>query len=279
MKRQMAQQKSTKNEILEILCNRVAAASADEPALFTDDDARDWGDNALDELAKAKLLQEAPCAPQIECRGCSHRCLRPVERLPRLGAATARYFTTCELRDDISVVPVDPRRVRRWHSSRSQVASFAAQGLGLRIKDSDCAAGRVRFSAGQIGKRRLSAHMEFTETAILVVGGFQLELADQIEWDNGKPRMAQVDIESMTLEAVNCQLGSKRYQRSTLKQRFRAQETKERDRLWQDMAEELKTQDPKLTKKHIAQAIFKGRKWRGVGSAATIARRIKFSKK
>lgn len=276
---QMVQQRPAKGEILEILCNRVAVASADEPARFTDDDARDWGDNALRELTQARLLQEAPCAPQIECRGCSQRCFRPVDRLPSLGTVRARYFTTCELRDDISVVPVDPRRVRRWCSSRSMVASFAAHGLGLRIKDTDCATGRIRFSAGQIGKRRLSVCMEFTETAILLIGGLPFELADQIDWQQERPRMNVVNIEHMTPETLFSQQGSNRHQHSRLKQRLRAQESKERDRLWQDMADALKAEDQKLKKEHIAHAIFEGGKWRGVGSAATIARRIRVPRK
>ena len=52
-----------------------------------------------------------------------------------------------------------------------------------------------------------------------------------------------------------------------------------RDRLWQDMADALKAEDQKLKKEHIAHAIFEGGKWRGVGSAATIARRIRVPRK
>lgn len=271
--------KRNRLQIIDNLLVRVSAARG--TIFFRSDETALWEHGAKSELIEAGLLKSASDAKFLECQRCTHRCPRPVERLPSKEHDSApRHVLACEARDDISLIPIEPQQLKRWRSSRALVARFVGQQLGVRILREDYRSGSVQYSAIRVHGLRLKISLEFHNTgSLILVGRHSILLDGLILWHDANPRLERPALIAALghFEAFTARIPT--YQPSRLRQQARKAETAQRNRLWQDTAIELKRQNPRRKKADIADEIFRGQSWLGVTSRATIMRVIRLPRK
>ncbi|MGE0205790.1 MAG: hypothetical protein AB7E70_03060 [Hyphomicrobiaceae bacterium] len=267
-----------KLELLEMVLARLGATA--EMVHVHADHLERWPSECVDELKRARLFQDAGEVGWVECRRCTQRCHRPVERVPaRTTSAGYRHFTTCELRNDVSIVEIRPDRLRRWRASRSALCRFVADQLGLRIARADYETGRVIFQSKRFGRARVAVAMIFDEGRVLIrLDNESRPLNELVLWDRGPPRVNRQEVECWAGEVAASRLTPIGTVPSRLKQTLRKHRFESRNARWQALARQFKSADPSRKKSDIAEEIFRTGKWPGVTSSRTVERVIRLPK-
>lgn len=268
----------SKADLLQLLLARVALT--DGTVFVSADQLERWPTAGAEELKRAGLLQSAGDVDWIECRRCIRRCARPVERCPNpLSSAAPRFQTTCDLRDDVSVVPVRPERLKRWRTGRARFAQFVGSQMGLRVRDGDYETGRISYQATRIGGVRLSVALVFVAgRAELHLGNDGRPLIELIIWNRGPPRLNISEVQLWAAEIDASRATPIGTPASRLKQVRRKARSASRNDRWQAEADALKRADPHRKKSDIADEIFRSQRWHGVNSSKTIERLIRLPK-
>jgi hypothetical protein len=255
------------DDVIVGLCSRVASRNPGDDIFYHQDHVQQWPPGALQGLIAAGLLIEATDASSIVCRGCHERCNRPVENMQ----------VTCELRDDVSVIPIRPERLKRWKSNQRLFSAFVGQQLGTRVKNADYKIGRFKFQDKRFDGIRTSLSLEFSSRqAILKLGGKDYRLEDLIVWRRGRPVL---DRDEVTKLLADDGAKATTYQSSSLGRTRQKKNREDRNDEWQRMANRIKAERPGLGKEQISEEIFGYRTWKGVFSAKTIARNIRVYRK
>ena len=242
----------SEDDVIVGLCSRVSSARPDRDVFYHYDHCSKWPQGALKGLLKCRLMMPAPDADWIVCRKCEHKCNRPVEHAssaePR---AAPRSQITCELRDDVSVIPIRAERLRRWRTNQRFVSAFVAQQLGLRIRTSDYKVGRVIFQGKRFEGVRATLSLEFSDrrTVIRFGGSHQLGLEELIVWKHGVPGIDFAEIAAWVGEGYS---GGKSYQKSSLGRARQKRNYGDRNDEWQRIANSNKPKRPALGKVDIA---------------------------
>jgi hypothetical protein len=92
-------------------------------------EVRRWPDSLLDTMLKQKLIKKIRPAQSLVCPGCEEACCRPVQTFPGL----ERAFIVCDLRSDISRVPVKLEQLQQWQLSLGAVYKLLSEQSGLAI--------------------------------------------------------------------------------------------------------------------------------------------------
>lgn len=263
----------SEDDVIVGLCSRVASAYSNGDVFYHFDHCKKWPPETLDGLIKSRLLVPAPDADWIICGKCQHRCNRPIER--ELDGEQSNRIT-CELRDDVTVIPIRAERLRRWRTSQRLVSAFVGHQLGLRIQSADYKVGRVAFRSKRFDGVRASLSLEFADrrTVIKLIGN-EHPLEELIVWRRGVPTMDHDEIAALVREGRS---SGRTRQESSIGRKRQRENNSNRNDDWQQMANFIKAERPALGKDDIAEEIFKRRKWPGVKSHKTVARNIRVSR-
>jgi len=150
---------------------------------------------------------------------------------------------TCELRGDISCIPVAPRRLERWRMTRQQLVGFIARELNLPVPVFAEAVGIIRLGV------RCAIAIEFSEKVSLLAGDARIFPSELMKWNRSCICLDREELEIRGGASSERQTGGKRYQASKVKQQLSAQLRILRDQRLQEMADQLKTANPIWKKK------------------------------
>jgi hypothetical protein len=92
------------------------------------DEGEDIGELA-EALVDAGLLLPAEPSSALICDGCERNCVMLVNVVQSIAPQPARAFIVCDKRHDISRVPVEAARLRRWTFSLTILAASLAKAL------------------------------------------------------------------------------------------------------------------------------------------------------
>jgi hypothetical protein len=244
-----------RSDLLDVLCRRVVEDAPRGPAVFTADELHRWPADSLEAVSKAGLLEKVRRSDRVECRGCTMRCCRPVEQARSSEGRPPRYFVTCDLRDDVSRIPVPAARLARWRSDPAKFAAFVARCLGLPLPESTDATSFVRLGTFRTPRLSRAISIEFDETVRLRVGDARIDITELITWEGGRVRIDPDELGLVAEQASETLVGGRRYQASRVKQRHKKQRTELRNQRLQDAADDLKRDHPTWNKTKIAEAI------------------------
>jgi len=181
---------------------------------------------------------------------------------------------TCELRGDISCIPVAPRRLERWRMTRQQLVGFIARELNLPVPVFAEAVGIIRLGTFKGHSVRCAIAIEFSEKVSLLAGDARIFPSELMKWNRSCICLDREELEIRGGASSERQTGGKRYQASKVKQQLSAQLRILRDQRLQEMADQLKTANPIWKKSSIAAAIFESGEFPGIKQRTTIERII-----
>lgn len=104
-------------------------SSPDGQLLLRFAEVQRWPDSLLNTLLKEKLIKKAQPAQSLVCPGCEEACCRPVQTFP----GTERAFIICDLRSDISRVPVKLEQMQQWQISLGSIYKLLSDQADLAV--------------------------------------------------------------------------------------------------------------------------------------------------
>ena len=251
----LSQQKVETKDLFHDLCDRIATAGTDRQEIITADEVDRWSPS-LTPFLNAGLIKRSRRADRIECRGCTRRCLRPVEQLAGSHGAPTRWGVTCDLRYDISWITIPSRRLQRWRTNPQLLVAFVAGELDRPLPAEIEVPGIVHLGTFKGNRKRRAIALRFDEKVELLIGDECFELADLIQWDGDRLKLDLEELRLIADTTGETTVGGKRYQRSKITQQRRRERTAQRDKHLQEAADSLKEQRPGWSKPDIAQAIL-----------------------
>jgi hypothetical protein len=228
-----------------------------------------WPRELLSGIERARLLECGPTTEVQICPGCARACVLAVSFTSEGG------FIQCNQTDvDYGLIDLEPSELRQWHASRSRVVAFVARELMLSPNDLDNRAAHIRFGTWASGRLRRAMALEFRNSVILRIGDAEIELTELVKWDGTRVCIDHEELEIQANRSADPQAGGKRYQRSRLKQRHRAELTRLRNSRLQEMADLLKRENPVMKKTDIAKAVIASGEF-GIMDPGTVARIVR----
>jgi len=116
--------------MFEWLCDHIKVLRCDGSTVFSGKELAAGPRSAIDALIQLKLLKKASPAKVIECPGCEQGCLMPVEMSHGRHGRAARFFVSCDKRDDTGRVLIESEELEQWQINIARLASLLASGLG-----------------------------------------------------------------------------------------------------------------------------------------------------
>jgi hypothetical protein len=113
---------------IEIL-RRLEAADP-ESLLLSADDLREWSDKTVRLLLELGLIRRASPSKTTACTGCEEGCLMPVHAVPAFENRPARFFVSCDKREDVGRVPVDPTDLNQFQVDINAVVRLLGRAFG-----------------------------------------------------------------------------------------------------------------------------------------------------
>lgn len=127
-----------------------------ESLLLSPDDISEWPDGTADLMLELGLIKNASPAKVTQCHGCEENCLMPVHVLPPSQNRPARFFVSCDKREDVGRIPADPADLSRFQIDVDQTIRLLARAFGSRQLHRELREGRVYHIGNHVlaGKRR-----------------------------------------------------------------------------------------------------------------------------
>ena len=169
-------------KVLEAVLDRVSEPGAIRAMMFEAHEFQRWPAGSVEALTSVKLFKDLPLAETITCLACEERCRRPVTICSGTDAADEKAIWLCHLRDDMSYFERGLHALRQYSSSRKMVAEFVGKQLRVKPKDWDENWRRVRYETLQSNDVQRSLSLEFSDDAVLKLGGATIPLVDLIDW-------------------------------------------------------------------------------------------------
>jgi hypothetical protein len=179
---------------------------------------------------------------------------------------------------DYGLIELESLQLRQWHASRSRLVAFIARDLKLSPSAHDDRAVHIRMGTWARAHLRRAMALEFENTAVLRIGDAKVELSELMKHDGQRVYVDQEELQIRAAQSADPQSGGKRYQHTRLRQHYRASFTALRNLRLQDMADQLKRENPALKKREIAKAVIASGQF-GTIDPATVARIIRVPKK
>lgn len=111
----------TLTDLLHFVLQRLDLNS-DEALFVSADETVGWPAGGVELLVKWGMLSPGKPRYKLLCDGCEEQCIMPVEVVQKSKQGAERAFIACDKRDDIDIVPVDPRRLLQWRIDPAQIA-------------------------------------------------------------------------------------------------------------------------------------------------------------
>jgi hypothetical protein len=176
----------TPEDALQELLARLGASQG-AAVLISDEELSEWPETAVRAMKKGGLLAPASPAPEVVCPGCEQQCFMPVNTL-QAGNGKVAFVIFCDKRDDISRVPVSDAKLRRWSTSLTAVAEFAARPLDV---NSASSLNGERCEVGVVKGRRHSSHVVLVADGglSLYAAGHTVDLCDFLKLEGESIRL------------------------------------------------------------------------------------------
>ena len=261
-----------------IICDRIAEEVTSQAAIVTGEEMRRWPAGFMDAAVTSRLFEKTTRAERIECHGCSRRCSRAVEYATNTSGRPKRLSMTCELRDDVTYIPVTPQRVERWRMTRQQLVGFVARELNLSVPAMTNVLGMISLGTFKGRRVRRAIAIEFTDKVWLLAGGARIDITEIMRWSGDRVVLDHEELENRANASPDRLIGGKRYQPSRSKQQLSAELTAQRNRRLQRRADQLKHAHPTWKKSAIAAALIKSSEFPGLRERTTVERIIRVPK-